>query len=361
MKYGIEQLVPQTSPQEAQMRTPEQHAAPSDALEKELRERKQPLRRTLVFALSAAVLAAFAVGVWQWWQYAASHEETDNAYVEGHVHLVASRIRGTVLQVLVDDNQMVKQGDVLLKLDPKDYQVEVKQQRANLELADQQAAAAVTTVVQGSASASSQALQAEGDTASAQATIHSTTSGVSATEAEVRQAEAAVKECSSRLETAQLDYQRYSVLWKERAVTKQQYDNAKMAYEVAQQQKVAADQRISQVRAILAQSHSSVQDAYARLIKARSSQMSAIAAAKQVDVQRKLVLVSAAAVERARSALERAQLDLSYTEIKSPVSGRVGRKSVEVGHMIEAGQPLLAVVEPECWVVANLKRPRLVA
>lgn len=330
-----------------------------DAAGKEQGNALGPFRKAGILALALIVLGAAAAGSWQLWRYMSAREETDNAYVEGHVHLIASRISGTVTKVLVDDNQWVRQGEVLVRLDPRDYQVEVQQQLASLELSEKQAEASARTIVQTAASAQSQDVQAESDGASARATIASAASGVNATEAELRQAEAAVRECDSRLETAKLDYDRYGMLWEQRAISKQQYDNAKMAYEVAGQQKSGAEQKVAQAKALLLQSHSTVQDAYARLTKARSSQLSALAGARQVDVQRQLFLVSTASAKKARSALDRALLDLSYTEIKAPASGRVGRKSVEVGHMISPGQPLMAVVEHDCWVTANFKETQV--
>src|SRR5579883_2586299 len=99
--------------------------------------RKRPIK----LILAAAGVGAIAAGAFgfHWWQYASSHEETDNATVAGHIHQISARIPGTVKQILVDDNQQVKAGQTLVKLDPRDYQIKLQQAQAELASAQQKA------------------------------------------------------------------------------------------------------------------------------------------------------------------------------------------------------------------------------
>lgn len=116
---------------EAQRVNPDQQPAPKGKM-------PQRHKRLLLAALGVGAIVAGIFG-FRWWQYASTHEETDDAFVIGHIHPVSSRVNGTVIAVLVDDNEQVQQGEILARLDPRDLQNQVRQAQAALSQAQRQA------------------------------------------------------------------------------------------------------------------------------------------------------------------------------------------------------------------------------
>jgi membrane fusion protein, multidrug efflux system len=215
-------------------------------------KQKKPTRLILA-ALGVGAIAASGFG-YRWWQYASSHQETDNAQVAGHIHQISSRIPGTVTQVLVDDNQLVQPGELLVKLDPRDYQSKVQQAEAALQNARRQAEAAQANIALASETTTAKTTQAQGDVSgaiaaisTAQAAVQEAQAGIPAAQAEVKVAQAGVPtaqaqvaQADANLQKAQADYNRYNTLYQQGAIPRQQLDTAKAAYDVASAQKSAA-------------------------------------------------------------------------------------------------------------------------
>ncbi len=257
---------------------------------------KKPNRRVLVVAGLIAVAAVAAGG--RMWYRSAHFVETENAYVAGHVHPVSSRIAGTVTKVLIDDNQYVKAGDVIAELDPFDQHVKVEQIRAQI------------------ASAETQVLQADAQVAQVKAQA-------SATAAQVKQAEAL-------LVRAKQDADRYGQLYTShmKAVSKAELDAAN-----AGRASAAAD---------LAARKDSV--------TAAKAQIGAAASARDV---------LKAQIDVLKVQLKDAEQQLAYNRIVAPVSGRVGKRNLEVGQRVSPGQQLTALVQDNVWVTANFKETQL--
>ncbi|HWA08641.1 MAG TPA: HlyD family secretion protein [Opitutaceae bacterium] len=252
--------------------------------------------RKLLLGAGASLLAAAGISLYVY--RAAGVESTDDAYLEGHVHPISARINGTVARVLVDDNVRVQAGQPLVELDP-----------ADLDLAAQEAAAGLAQA------------RANGEQAAAQ---------VARAEADVTAAAARITQNAAELKRAQLDLKRSEFLagTDAGAIPVQQLDAARAAFESAQ----AAEQSLqAQHRA-----------AQAALTAARAQQA-----------------VAAAQLARAAAGLDNARLQTGYTVIRSPVAGRVAKKSVEAGQRLQPGQPLLAVVDDDVWIVANFKESQL--
>jgi membrane fusion protein (multidrug efflux system) len=243
------------------------------------------------------VLAALGFGG-KMWYHSTHYVETENAYVAGHVTPVSSRIAGVVTKVLVDDNAQVKAGDVIAELDPADQGVKVEQIQAQI------------------AAAETQVLQADAQVAQVKAQAL-------AANAQVAQAEA-------QLVRTKQDAERFSQLYSStmKAVSKAEVDaaNASRAGATAD---VAA--RRGNVEAVQAQ-------------------IAAAAAAR--DVAKSQIKVLQAQLKDARQ-------QLGYNRIVAPVSGRLGRRSVEVGARVQPGQQLAAIVQEEVWVTANFKETQL--
>src|SRR5919202_1809508 len=348
---------------------------------------KKKNRKPLIFAIAG--IGAIVAGNfgYNWWQYTSTHEETDNATVAGHIHQVSSRINGTVSEVEVNDNQLVQQGQLLVKLDPSDLQVKALQAQAALEAAKRQANAAQSNITLASETTSAKTAQAKGDVPPAAATIDSAKAAVAEAQAGIPTAQAAVAEAQAgipaaqaqvaqadaTLQRAQTDYNRYATLYQQGAIARQQLDTAKAAYEVARAQKTASIQGVQQAQAKvaqaqqgvarsqsqLAQAQQGVATAQAKLAASKGGLQQATAGGQQTQVNRAQYAAAQSAIAQSEASLKDAQLQLSYANIFAPSSGRVGRKTIEVGQRIQPGSPLMAIVESDYWVTANFKETQL--
>lgn len=320
--------------------------------------RQRPIRLMLGTILGLGAIAGGSLG-YRWWQYAATHEDTDNATVAGHVYQVSSRIAGTVAAVPVDDNEMVQPGELLVRVDPRDYQVKVQQAQAALTIAQRQATAAQTSIAQVGTTAQAQTTEAQGNVSTAIAAIATAQATVTEAQAGVPAAEAQLAQTAATLQQAQADYTRYQTLAREGAIPQQQLESSRAAYNVALAQRAAAQQGVRQARAKLAQAQQGVAQAQAQLQASRGGVQQAQAAGVQTTVSRSQYEAATAAIDQAQAQLAEAQLQLSYTNITAPARGRIGRKNVEVGQRVQPGQPLMAIVGDQMWVVANFKETQV--
>jgi membrane fusion protein (multidrug efflux system) len=312
-----------------------------------------------VFVVIAFCFLLLGAAGFAWWTYAQGHEETDDAYVDAHISVVSSRVSGNVTRVLVDDNQRVQANQLLVELDPKDYQVEVDQLRASLVGNEHQAAAAKAKIGQSSLSAQGQSAQASGDVNATEADIESARAALSQMEAAVKRARAHVAELQAGLQYAKTDFERYETAWQNKAVTKQAYDRAKQNIDVAEAQLRQGQEELAQTSKQESQAKANIAQAIGRLQKSHGTVTSAAAAAQQELVDKEQYESAKSAVDRQKAQLEKAMLNLSYCQIVAPISGRIGKKSVEVGQRIEPGQALMAVVQDNLWVTANFKETQL--
>jgi len=255
-----------------------------------------PRRRILIIGAAIGSLAIF-FGV-RYWLYASVHEDTDDAYVTGYTHQISSRITGTVEQVLVDDNWHVTAGQPLLKLDPRDYQVALEKDRASY-------------------------LQAQAQLLQASAQIP-------LAEAQLAQAQAQADSSKTNADYLQRTFERNSQLFYQGrgVISKQDLDNAQ-----SQAQTNVATYKANLAAVTVAQENLKV--AHAQEEAARAQTAAALAQVKNSELQ------------------------LSYCTIVAPVSGRIAQKTVETGNRVSVGQALLAVVEDNVWILANLKETQL--
>jgi membrane fusion protein, multidrug efflux system len=252
--------------------------------------RSQLLRRVLL-AVVIIALAAGVVPAIHLYNYFETHVSTDDAYVDGTVALVSSRVSGTVTALYVEDNWTVKEGQLLLELDPRDFEVRVQQAQAQFERAKQT---------------------------------------VDEMYAQVEAAQSGLKLTESQLNQARIDYNRAKELKAQGVVSAEYYDQAATGYRVGLSNKALAEHQLAQARAALgpeAEDHSR----YDRPV-----------------------------VKQAAAALEAAKLDLGYTKIYAPFPGIVTHKTVHIGHRVQVGEPLMAVVPlKHLYVTANFKETQL--
>jgi len=283
-------------------------------------------------AVAAAVAAVVLLAGFLAWRHFSRRESTDDAQIDGHVNPVAARVGGTVVSVLVNDNQQVEKGTLLVRIDPRDYEVALA--RARADLAENLAAerAAHTTVPLTSTTAASQETAAASDLAVAQARL-------AAAQAELREAQARERQTAGDLE-------RFRPLLAKDEISKQHFDAVSTAADAARAARQAAE-------AAVHGAEQAIGAARARLAQARTRH-------DQVEIVSARAASAAAKVEMAKAALEQAKLNLSYTEVKAQVGGVVSRKTVEVGQVVQPGQPLLAIVPlDDVWVIANFKESQL--
>jgi membrane fusion protein, multidrug efflux system len=352
------------SPQAVQV-SEETKPATADAPESEPEHKPSPLanmpkrRKYLLFAGLGIGLIAIGVFGFRWWRYASTHQDTDDAYVVGNIHPISSRVNGTVIAVQVNDNQQVKVGQVLVKLDPKDYQSQVQQAEAALAVARRQADTANTQIALSAQTTTGNTTEAQGNISSASAAIANAQAAVRESEAGIPAAQAQVDQAQANLQKAQADYDRYTTLYQQGAVTRQQLDNARNSYQVAVAQKNSAQEQVKQAQAKLAQSQEDVSKAQAQLTASQGGLQQAQAGQEQTQVSRNQYQAALAQIAQAQTKLRDAQLQLSYTTIVAPNAGVIGNKQVQLGQRVETGTPLMSVVDNQYWVTANFKETQL--
>jgi membrane fusion protein, multidrug efflux system len=312
--------------------------------------------KTLIIILSILLVGGVIGTIW--WAMNAGFEETDNATVSGHIHPVSSRVAGTVERVLVEDNSIVKQGQVLVTIDPADLRLALSQAKNNLLVAQAQAKTAQKNIALAQRQAASQLTQAQGTLTASQSTVNETRQTVGGAQAAVETARQGVLQQDANYQRALADYQRYAALDPE-AVSAQQLDTAKTNMKVAEAARGSAMANLNQARARLTETRASVASSMSRVTQARGTYQGAQAQGLQVEVARSEYANALAHVKVAEDQVRQAQLNLSYGQVKAPASGRIGRRTVESGQRLQSGEPLMAIVSNRIWVTANFKETQM--
>jgi membrane fusion protein (multidrug efflux system) len=279
----------------------------------------------------AAVAGVGVAGAGTYYVQAQGWESTDDAFVEGHIVQVSPRVAGHVARVLVDDNQAVKAGDVLVELDARDYQARLEEAQAALASAEGKAQAARAAYEQVRVTAGAEVQQAR--------------AGVQEAEAEVVAARAAVDATKAEQVRAASELERIAPLEGTGAASKQDVTAKRSAAQAADAQVVAAQKRVAAAEAAVAQ--------------AKAKFAAADVAPQRVAEAKAAEDTAVAEVARAKAAVEAARLDLSYTRVVAQQDGRVTRKTVEAGQWVQAGQAMFALVPADVWVTANFKETQL--
>ncbi len=343
-------------------------------------------RRGVIVFGSGVLLLGLIIGV-RYWLYARSHESTDDAFIEGHIIQISPKVSGYVARVYVDDNQQVKAGDLLVEIDARDYEVRVQQARAALDAARAQQNQARTNISLTQATTAAALQQARATVRQAQTGVASSRAGagsseskanqassaVSTAQANLAQAEAQVKSAEAEAIRARTDVERYQALLSKDEISRQQVDSAVAAartadaeLEVAHQRVAAATAQVNEARSSQAAASETARQSLAQIAGARAGVAEAVGRLAQANTAPQQVAVSEAQAQTAKAYTEQleaqlaqAELELSYTKIYAPEDGRVTRKSVEQGALIQIGQPLLALVPGNVWVIANFKEDQV--
>jgi membrane fusion protein (multidrug efflux system) len=334
---------------------------------------------------AALVVVALIFGV-PWIVHRMNVVTTDDAYVNGHVTSVAARVQGQVIRVLVDDNNRVRKGDLIVQLDRQPYAVQVAQKQAAVGTAK---AALVNTEAQVRgllAQIFSQRWQ-----------LQRGIEGVRNQLALLRSNVSQLKVEQANLVLAENDYVRGQGLIVHSAISQQQFDQYKAALEVAKNRVAAAQDTIQQTRASqglppdrdhpldvpthLDQSFSGVRQALGQMVqslaqlgitpksydatpeqvlKQLQSEAQSPQAFERLVSRAPSVLAARAQVRQAEDDLRQAELNLSYCEVFAEIDGAVARRNVNPGDNAQPGQPLMAIRSlTEIWIDANFKETQL--
>jgi membrane fusion protein (multidrug efflux system) len=286
---------------------------------------------------------------------------TDDAEVDGHLVPMACKIYGDIAEVRVDDNQLVKAGQVLVRIDPRDYQARVDQAKAALALAESQSQAAQVgvpltqeTTQSYTSSADAQLANAEAEYDRAKTTYEKdSTAGLAFARANVdaRQADN---------DRAQADLGRMKPLVQKEEISQQQFDAYLAGARVAESELRAAKNQLTAAESGAEISKSAMLAAKAKVDQARAGVEQARANHKQIPIRQADAAAAVAGVAQANANLEAAELELSYTTVVAPVDSVVTKKSVEVGQIVQPGQSLLVLIPlQDIWVTANFKETQL--
>jgi membrane fusion protein (multidrug efflux system) len=301
----------------------------------------------------AAVIAFF---VWR----SSGKQSTDDAQVDGHITQVSARVGGTIVKLNVKENQFVEAGAVLAELDPRDYQIAVDRAKAELADAQASAAAATTGVPITEVSTSSGVRTAAGGVEEAQGGIGIAERQIDAARAQLVAAQARLREKESTATKTTRDVERLKGLVAKDEVAQQQFDAAVSAAEAARAAADAAKSDVAAAEAAIAVAEQRGRQARGTASQAQAALQSAQTGPEQLKVSKARAAVATAHVQSAAATLAQAEMNLERTKILAPSSGVVSRKSVEAGQVVQAGQPLLALVsQGDNWITANFKETQL--
>jgi len=309
--------------------------------------------------LAAVVLiAAGAAGGWFW--MGRGRVSTDDAQVDAHVTPIAARVGGTVGEVAVADNQPVKAGDVLVRIDLRDYEVALT--RARAELADVEAAAHAASVaipITATTTASNVAA-AQSVVGQSEASVTEAEQGVAAARARVATAQARVREQEAGAARMARDVERLKGLLAKDEIAQQQFDAAVAAAEASKAATDSARAQVREAELAITAAESRVASARIRGQQSGAELRAAETAPQQVQATRARALAAAAQVEQKRALVRQAELNLEYAVVKAPIGGIVSRRAVEPGQVIQPGQPLMTIIPlNDVWITANFKETQL--
>ena len=359
----------------------------ADSEEKEQKKKSKKNRRWLILVIVVIVIiVGLIVGI-PYYLYKISHVKTDDAFIEGHITSLSSRVTGHVWKLYVNDNQIVKEGDIILELDPRDYQARVEQAKAALAAAESQSESAAINVSLTEITAYADLADANASLEFAQAALNTASAKLSVSKSELAQAQANVDVAKSSYEQAQSEVQAMQALYERdetdlkrnqqmydtNSITQQQLDHAiatakvsssnleasKKQADVAKAKITQAESALQTVRDNVSQQQSSVAEAQSSVKEAQARLEAAKAAPQKVSYSKAQQKAVASQVEQTKAALNQAQLELSYVKIYAPISGRVTHKTVEPGDYIVPGQTLMAIVPEDIYIIANYKETEL--
>jgi membrane fusion protein (multidrug efflux system) len=307
----------------------EKPAAPPNLGQRQ--EPPQPPRRKRLFMIFFLILLALAVIGGGWWWLNRGYESTDDAFIDGNRATIAPRVGGLVIRRLIDDNQFVKKGDLLVEIDPRDYEAALARAKGDL-------AAAIAARAQAQANLDLARIQLPAQLQQADANVGSA-------RAQADQAHANLASAQAELARAQSDAARYTQLNREQFASRQTFEQAS----------ATAKTSAASVQSAQAQ----IEVAEAQIGSAIAQRAAADTVAQQLAARQAALQSAEAQVAQAEASVRTAELNLSYTKIYAPADGWITQRSVEEGDVVQANQTLTSFVFGTPWVTANFKETQL--
>lgn len=271
---------------------------------------KKKTNKKFIIIFAILILVGGTYGVIKY-MHSLAHETTDDAQIEKNMNPIIPRVGGYITKVYVQDNQEVKKGDTLFTIDNKDYIVKLEDAKAAL-------------------------VAAEATYAASKADIGSSQANVSVSDANFKSTSGTIESAKIRLNLAKNDFERYTNLYNNRSITKQQFEQA-------QAKKLDAE---SQLQVLKEQQ------------KASQYQKSFVTA--KSNVSSKQTEVAEANINRAKAALDAAELNMTYTAVTASIDGQVSKINAQPGQFVQPGQSLFYIINnSEVWVIANFKETQL--
>jgi membrane fusion protein, multidrug efflux system len=263
-----------------------------------------------LIVLTVAILIIVS-GFIAYQHYRNTHISTEDAYVTGRIHTVASKVPGTVRALLVKDNQFVQEKDKLLEIDDQDYSVKVRESESTV----------------GAEKARLEEIGSRAEVARKQ---------LIELNFRMESVKANLRLQTVNLKQSEIDLKRMERLFAKKIIADEQYEKAKTVYEGNLALVESAKEQVSQANAALETQNALIKQMEAAQVSQKSS------------------------VRQKQETLAGDRLKKSYTIIYAPASGYVTKKSVEEGNQIQAGQPLMAIVPlGDVWIIANYKETQL--
>jgi membrane fusion protein (multidrug efflux system) len=330
-------------------------------------------RRVVLAVAAVAALAAVTWGGVVWYR-ASTRVTTDDAYVEGTVTPVSARVSGHIAEMRVRDNQAVTRDELLVRVDPRDYQARVEQARAAVAVSEANLRAVRAEVPLARDTTRGQTDEARANlegahvgVKSGEANVEESRARLEARRSAVGVARAEVAGAESTMRKTGLEIDRMRQLMKNDYVSRREHDDAQAAsdnatamLEVARRRFAQSEQEVRQAQAEVAARLHAVDVARQKVAEARGTLARAEGQLHQVAVKSAEVTRAEASLKQAQADLALAELQLAYTEVRAPADGVVSKRTVEVGQVVQPGQPLLAIIQlHDVWVLANFKETQL--
>jgi membrane fusion protein (multidrug efflux system) len=330
-------------------------------------------RRAVIALAGLVAIGILGWGGWAW--YKSSLEvATDDAYVEGTISPVSAKVAGHIVELKVNDNQAVRANDVLLRVDPRDFEAKRDQARAAVAVAEANVRAARAELPLARETTRSQVDEVRAALEGTRVGVRSSESAVDETRARLESKRAAaaasradVAAAESNMRKAKRDLDRMAQLMKNDYVSRREHDDAIAALENAEAALEASRRRLGAIEKEVQQSEAEVASRVLGTEQARSRVAELRGTLSKAESQQGTVSVKQAELARAEALLKSAQADLAVAElnlehaiVRAPIDGVVAKRSVEVGQIVQPGQPLLALVPlRDVWVIANFKETQL--
>lgn len=351
-------------------------------------ETKTKKRNKLPFFVIGAVILVGGIAGLIYWLNARHFESTDDAFIDGDIIRISPKVSAYISKIYVSSNQQVHKGDLLVELDPKDYEVKLEQAKAQLLAAQTQREQSQAQVNLTRATTTASQTQARSNVSSAQNNVEQTRAAADAKQSQIAQAQTAVKtaqanlaqtrtqvpQAQANLDLAQKEYNRRLTLFNNGDISRQALDQATTALQTAQaqldaaqKQVIAAQSRVGEAQSNVSVAQNNYQQSLAQIEQTKSQVGESIgrlqdanAAPERIDVSQTQVANAEATIAQAEAAVHQAELELSYTKIFAPEDGIVTGKTIEEGQLVQVGAPLLALSQSDdVWIVANFKETQL--